>query len=719
MKNNLFYRYLAALFFIIFNISNLSSQENLALDKFVHLSYPDSAGNLAVDDNDNTIAKTIAGVQNPYIFIDLGKSYNISKIKINNFSLEGITTDFKDAKLYYSNAQNVKHWHVIPQFETEEELVKKGEIINGEIHNFEVNKDVKAQYIKIFIRGKLKFSVGEIEVYENSTGSSEDLFVNEDFEDVDDLMKNHVVWLPENGGSEVGNAREGQYAMRFKGCGDNIAEGKTVIFKNFATTDATETTDAIEHKGNLAVDGNPNTIAKTNDIQNPYIYIDLGRSYDISEIKINKFSFDSTSDKPTNLYVSNSSDIKEWSLENFNLIGKLSENDELLDNDIHHFQVGTVARYIKIFNRGIGSFSVAEVEVYDNSITTYPCQSSTKKSERAEIALNWSSNSYGFEWGEEYWVGFSFKPIEQVGGTGEWGSIMQFHGIPKDEIFLCSEEWKAANPDEDCPISARADSFALMYEKGTAINDLVILTATDSAFNDKNKIEIEEIDSGAFTGLEPHIAKILPGKWNDVVLHFKLSESSDDGFFKVIVNGKEEVNKPNTSTVYKWGKDENKKLVLKERVDYGKIGIYGGENVTGEIHYDAFRVWKGTGGNCSKVAPKDENNKPFFDCPDSGRTSKSVVTVENLLVEENNEEYAINIYPNPTHSSVEIALNSAEEKITAVHLFDQLGKLLEVREVDHLDSYLLNMTEKPNGIYFIRVTTNNNKSTSHRLLINN
>jgi uncharacterized protein YozE (UPF0346 family) len=62
-------------------------------------------------------------------------------------------------------------------------------------------------------------------------------------------------------------------------------------------------------------------------------------------------------------------------------------------------------------------------------------------------------------------------------------------------------------------------------------------------------------------------------------------------------------------------------------------------------------------------------------------------------------------YPNPTKNNVTI---QAKSNLKTIELFDVQGRLLETQLLNRLET-TLNLTEKANGIYFVRITTEQGK----------
>ena len=97
----------------------------------------------------------------------------------------------------------------------------------------------------------------------------------------------------------------------------------------------------------------------------------------------------------------------------------------------------------------------------------------------------------------------------------------------------------------------------------------------------------------------------------------------------------------------------------------------------------------------------------FFDYNFPIDTGNANTVFQTLDVKENNHTNTIAIYPNPTHSILNI---KSESTIKSVQLFDVQGRLLQTSLVNETNS-VLDISEKSNGIYFLKVTSDNGIKT--------
>jgi hypothetical protein len=85
------------------------------------------------------------------------------------------------------------------------------------------------------------------------------------------------------------------------------------------------------------------------------------------------------------------------------------------------------------------------------------------------------------------------------------------------------------------------------------------------------------------------------------------------------------------------------------------------------------------------------------------------------LTQEN--RFELKIYPNPTETGrITLEMNTGE--ITEIRLIDIAGKEVISRKIEFgTPKYLLLLNEIPNGIYFVRVKTTENKVVVKKLVV--
>lgn len=85
--------------------------------------------------------------------------------------------------------------------------------------------------------------------------------------------------------------------------------------------------------------------------------------------------------------------------------------------------------------------------------------------------------------------------------------------------------------------------------------------------------------------------------------------------------------------------------------------------------------------------------------------------------DKNMKQKELVIYPNPTESGqVTLEMNSGE--IAEIRLINIAGKEVALHRVDYgLSKYTLSLNNLPNGIYFVRVQSTDNKTLVQKLVV--
>ncbi|MEE9320741.1 MAG: heparin lyase I family protein, partial [Granulosicoccus sp.] len=181
-----------------------------------------------------------------------------------------------------------------------------------------------------------------------------------------------------------------------------------------------------------------------------------------------------------------------------------------------------------------------------------------------------------FNWGEEYWVGFSINVQIPIRG---YRVISQHHSTPG----------AGADGEADWSVSAGGNSFTIRAMDG----DFVFFTATDPA-----QVNQGPTGSGATRGSVAVRRPYTLDQWHDIVLHFRYATDST-GIMEVWMDGDQVVNVHGPS-VYKFdlaGRPKTPRQIQ-------KIGMYHGvDEPVGEILYDAFRIG-GADASYQDVAPR-------------------------------------------------------------------------------------------------------------------
>ncbi|MEM1009091.1 MAG: heparin lyase I family protein, partial [Myxococcota bacterium] len=170
------------------------------------------------------------------------------------------------------------------------------------------------------------------------------------------------------------------------------------------------------------------------------------------------------------------------------------------------------------------------------------------------------------DWNVEYWLGFAFKVVEKVNGN---------------EILF---QLRSHPDNSQNPVTITSNTST----------SLSVKLSTDETYANQTTPA-----TGAESGTESFAVDYVIGEWQVFVFNFVLSPTS--GRITGWHNGAVFVDETGT-TVY--GLDNNGDP--KEEEEYLKIGTYAGPNVSpreGEVHYDAFKLWEGSGGSYEAVSP--------------------------------------------------------------------------------------------------------------------
>ena len=93
----------------------------------------------------------------------------------------------------------------------------------------------------------------------------------------------------------------------------------------------------------------------------------------------------------------------------------------------------------------------------------------------------------------------------------------------------------------------------------------------------------------------------------------------------------------------------------------------------------------------------------FFDYNAPIETNKAETIFKSLGTKDFETDKSVTSYPNPTKGNVTI---NCDNTIKKIELFDVQGRILQTKVEDNTTSQL-NISNKANGLYFIRITTEN------------
>jgi hypothetical protein len=108
----------------------------------------------------------------------------------------------------------------------------------------------------------------------------------------------------------------------------------------------------------------------------------------------------------------------------------------------------------------------------------------------------------------------------------------------------------------------------------------------------------------------------------------------------------------------------------------------------------------------------------YFTTPVTVKKS-GYINVQNVSVADfNNFAKTIEIYPNPAKSNLFIAANYDLSK-SDIAIYDILGKKVNVEEINYINksNIQLNITSFNKGIYFIKIYTENNTHSTHKIIV--
>lgn len=94
-------------------------------------------------------------------------------------------------------------------------------------------------------------------------------------------------------------------------------------------------------------------------------------------------------------------------------------------------------------------------------------------------------------------------------------------------------------------------------------------------------------------------------------------------------------------------------------------------------------------------------------------TDTLTINVGVTGVDQVSLENSINVYPNPNSGLFNLKLEFTETQNVEISLFSSIGQLIEMRQIDNVDAQVetFNMSSEAEGVYFIRVKTNNGTVT--------
>jgi len=108
----------------------------------------------------------------------------------------------------------------------------------------------------------------------------------------------------------------------------------------------------------------------------------------------------------------------------------------------------------------------------------------------------------------------------------------------------------------------------------------------------------------------------------------------------------------------------------------------------------------------------------FFDTNPAIITNTFLTEFVSTLSNNSFTDGNFNMYPNPSHTSVQINLQNASEQIEKIIIYDVLGKIIKTQSAIASNLINLDVSNLPKGIYLVEITTDSNLRTTKKLVIN-
>ncbi len=100
--------------------------------------------------------------------------------------------------------------------------------------------------------------------------------------------------------------------------------------------------------------------------------------------------------------------------------------------------------------------------------------------------------------------------------------------------------------------------------------------------------------------------------------------------------------------------------------------------------------------------------------PDAETTVMLNINSEEKPLAKNN----VLIYPNPVKQELNVFLNG-KEKISGYTIFNSLGKVMDNKAVNKANNLKIHLNSYNNGVYFIKIYTDNKKTYTKKIEILN
>ena len=174
---------------------------------------------------------------------------------------------------------------------------------------------------------------------------------------------------------------------------------------------------------------------------------------------------------------------------------------------------------------------------------------------------------------------------------------------------------------------------------------------------------------------------MLRGEWNDFVMHINFT-SNADGFIRVWVNGKQEVNESGRNYY-----EEHTKY------PYFKLGLYQAN-------------WKKATGSWSENVVWNVTERTLYhdELRIAGENSnyETVFPGGNTLAIETNDNIHFVVYPNPSGNLIKIQVPQ-KVKIEKILIHDNLGKEVFTKKVETSKNTITLSPNLSSGVYFLKI----------------
>lgn len=121
-------------------------------------------------------------------------------------------------------------------------------------------------------------------------------------------------------------------------------------------------------------------------------------------------------------------------------------------------------------------------------------------------------------------------------------------------------------------------------------------------------------------------------------------------------------------------------------------------------------------GTIDNAPTTDQRGYPRCGSVDIGSFEYQSSTDITSITENNN----IAVYPNPTSNFINIAINSSSKRVASLYLINSIGnKVKDINTTSNINKLKINVSDMPNGLYYLKVDFEDNSSETLKIIINN